>query len=390
MQTQPRPIAATGPLRGTSRPVVLGARALNRALLARQLLLQRADMPVADVLEHLVGMQAQAPNPPYFGLWTRLRGFRQDDLSRLLLDRRAVRIALMRSTIHLVTARDSLILRPLMQSVYERGLSGSFGRRLTGLDLEAVAAAGRILVEEQPRTLGELGKLLREQWPDRDPAALANAVRALVPLVQVPPRGIWGDGGQAAHTSAEAWLGQSLASAPSLEETLLRYLAAFGPATVKDMQVWSGLTRLREAIDRLRPRLSVYKSEDGSELFDMPGAPLPGPDTPAPPRFLGEFDNMLLSYADRTRILTDEYRPLVCTENGIVRATILVDGFVRGIWKIVRRRRTVTLVIEPFEPLSGEDCEALAEEGRGLLDFAAADADVRDIQFVSPELRSQP
>ncbi|MDF2963322.1 MAG: hypothetical protein K0S39_5057 [Paenibacillus sp.] len=304
--------------RGGVSPV-LGRQTLNRALLERQLLLRRAKLSALDAIEHLVGLQAQAPNPPYIGLWTRLAEFSHDELAQLLHDRQAVRIALMRSTLHLVSARDCLALRPAVQPVLDRGLKGTYGKRLAGVDIEALAAAGRALVEEQPRTFHELGKLLAERWPDRDPAALAAAVRTCVPLVQVPPRGIWGSSGQAAHTSAEAWLSQPLDAAPSPVAMILRYLGAFGPATVSDMQVWSGLTRLREVIDRLRPRLRTYRDEQGNELFDLPDAPMPDPDTPAPPRFLAEYDNMLLSYTDRTRIMAEKYRPLVFTDNGIIR-----------------------------------------------------------------------
>jgi hypothetical protein len=363
----------------------LGPRALNRALLERQMLLRRATLPALDALEHLVGMQAQAPNPPYIGLWTRLDGFRHDELSQLIKDRHAVRIAMMRSTIHLVSARDCLLLRPLLQSVLERGLHGTWGRRLAGLDTATLAAAGRALVEEQPRTFSDLGTRLREQWPDRDPDALAGAVRTFVPLVQVPPRGLWGASGQSTHTSAEAWLGRPLAPQPALEEMILRYLAAFGPATVRDMQVWSGLTRLREVIDRLRPRLRTFRDEHGIELLDLPDAPVPDADTPAPVRFLAEYDNVLLSYADRTRIIADQHRPLVFTVNGIIRATVLVNGFVCGTWKILRHRDAATLIIEPFAPLPTQDWTALAEEGARLIDFAAADADSRDVRCVPPK-----
>jgi hypothetical protein len=220
-----------------------------------------------------------------------------------------------------------------VQPVIDRGLYANRAHRegLEGVDIEALSAAGRALLEERPRTAKELGVLLRERWPERDPASLARAVRHLVPLVQVPPRGVWGRSGPAAHTTAEAWLGRSLDSDPSLEEMVVRYLGAFGPASVKDVQTWSGLTRLGEVVDRLRPRLSTFQDERGRELFDLPDAPRPDPDTPAPARFLPEFDNLILSHADRTRVIADEYRKAIASKNGMVPATFLVDGFVRGL-----------------------------------------------------------
>ncbi|MGI8866015.1 MAG: winged helix DNA-binding domain-containing protein, partial [Rubrobacteraceae bacterium] len=212
----------------------LTIRELNRATLARQMLLRLSDSSVLGTIEHLVGMQAQAPNPPHIGLWTRLEDFQPGELSRLILDRRAVRIALMRNTVHLVSANDCLALRPLVQPILDHGLSSTRANRaaLEGLDVEALATVGRKLVEEQPRTARELGDLLLERWPDRDPAVLARAIRHLLPLVQVPPRGIWGESGQATHTTAESWLGRVLGSEPSLEAMILRYLGAFGPASV--------------------------------------------------------------------------------------------------------------------------------------------------------------
>ncbi|MFC9712467.1 winged helix DNA-binding domain-containing protein [Paenibacillus sp. NPDC056933] len=362
---------------------VLGPRALNRALLARQMLLSRVNLSALEVIERLVGLQAQAPTAPYFGLWTRMEDFHPDELSRLYLNRQVVRIALMRSTLHLVSARDCLDLRPLVQAAHDRGLKGTYGKHLLGLDMNELASAGRALIEAEPLTFNELGKRLGERWPNHDPAVLAAAIRVLLPLVQVPPRGLWGKHGQAKHTSAEQWLGHPLSSESSIEKVVLRYLAAFGPATVKDIQVWSGLTRMSEIIKKLHPQLAIFRDEQGRDLFDLPDAPRPDAQTPSPPRFLGEFDNMLLSYADRSRIIDEAYRKRVFSVNGIIRSTLLIDGFVSGIWKIQREHGTATLIIELFKPLSTEDHMALMEEGAKLLRFAAADEKSHAIVFTS-------
>jgi len=345
------------------------------------MLLRHWQMPIPNAIERLVGLQAQTTHSWYHGLWTRLEGFQPERLAEMLIERQVVRIALMRSTIHLVTSRDCLWLRPLTQPVIERSTKGAFGRHWMGLDTEAVIAAGRALVEEKPRTFSELGNLLAERWPDRNPAALAQAIRAWAPLVQVPPRGVWAKSGPAAHTTVEAWLGRPLATNPSLEEMILRYLAAFGPATVKDIQAWSGLTRLSEVTERLRPRLATFRDEHGRELFDLPDAPRPDPGIPAPPRFLYDYDNLLLSHADRTRFITGEYHKQGFTMDGPMPSIALVDGFTNGTWKVVRQRRTATLTIKPFTRLSKKDTAALTEEGARLLAFAAADADTHDIQF---------
>jgi len=356
---------------GIVKDRVLTLRELNRATLERQLLLCRQKLPALEAIEHLVGLQAQAPNPPYIGLWTRLEGFHPDELARLITDRRAVRIALMRNTIHLVTARDCHALRPVVQAVFDRDLYANRTHRagIKGMDIQALVAAGHTLLEERPRTAKELGVLLKERWPDRDAASLARAIRHLVPLVQVPPRGVWGKSGPAAHTTVEAWLGRPLDPDPSLDEMIVRYLGAFGPATVKDVQTWSGLTRLSEVTERLRSRLRTFRDEQGKELFDLPDAPRPGSDTPTQPRFLPEFDNLILSHADRTRIIADDHRKVIASKNGMVPATVLVDGFVRGTWKTERTRGKVTLIIEPLEPLAKEDRDVLAEEGERLVRF---------------------
>lgn len=365
---------------------VLSRRALNRALLERQLLLRRTTSSALDAVEHLVGMQAQAPTPPYHGLWTRLTGFRPADLADLITGRQVVRIALMRGTVHLVTAGDCLALRPVVQPVLERSLThGAHGKQVTGIDHAELAAAGRELVEQQPRTGAELADLMAQRWPDRDPTALMMAVRCLVPLVQLPPRGIWGAGGQLTVTTAETWLGRPLDAGSSPDTVVLRYLAAFGPASVMDVQAWSGLTRLREVAERLRPRLRSFRDEWGRELLDLPDAPRPDPDTPAPVRFLPEFDNVLLSHADRSRVISDEHRKRVSTRNGMVPGSLLVDGFFRGTWKITRQRRTATMVVDPYDRLSEKDVAAVTDEATELLAFAAPDAETRDVRFTSSE-----
>jgi hypothetical protein len=348
---------------------VLSTRALNRATLARQLLLTRHERSAADAIEHLVGMQAQAPLSPYVGLWTRLAGFQTDELATLIAERQAVRVHLMRATIHLATASDCLKLRPLLQPVLERAFHGStFRRDIEGVDHQELLAAAREHLDKRPLTRTELAPLLAERWPDHDAGSLAHAVMFLMPLVQVPPRGIWGETGPAARTPVETWLGEPLdPDPPPADATVLRYLAAFGPATAADVQKWSGLTRLRAVLDRLRPQLVTFEDEHGQELFDLPDAPRPDPDTPAPPRFLPEFDNLLLSHADRRRVMAADRRPPLPAGNGGTQGTILIDGFFAGLWKITAGK----LDVQPFEPLRDEHADALAHEGEALLAFAA-------------------
>lgn len=364
---------ATGDL-----PRTLSNRVLNRALLERQLLLKRSDLPVTKAIEHLVGMQAQAPLAPYAGLWTRLESFDPADLAALIEKRKLVRIALMRSTIHLVTARDCIAFRPVVQSVIERGLRGNYGRDIEGITGTQVAKAARkLLVDEGPLTLGELAERLGGRWPGIDPQALSNAIRAWLPMVQVPPRGIWGKGGRPLLTPADDWLGAPLDSESLPDKMLMRYLTAFGPASVRDMQTWSGLTGLREVVDRLKRRLRPFRNEKGDELFDVRHGPLPDPDTSAPPRFLPEYDNALLSHFDRDRIIERSYRDRIFTHGGL-----LVDGFVRGSWVVRRTRAKATLEVEQFESISRTERPAVVEEAELFVRFVAGPDRTTDIRFV--------
>jgi hypothetical protein len=357
----------------------LTRRALNRALLARQGLLERTRMPVGQAIEHLVGMQAQEPQAPYVGLWSRIAGFRPEDLSSLIAGREAVRMGIMRATIHLVSARDCMRLYPLMWPVLERGFRGSpFSKHIAGVDLDDLLATGRELLAAQPRTRAELSPLLAEHWPGTDPASLAYAVTFLTPLVQVPPRGLWRQSAQPRLTTAQAWLGRELEEHPSLTDAILRYLAAFGPATVKDIQAWCGLTRLAAVVDEIGDHLRVFADEHGTELLDVLDGPLPDPTTPAPPRFLPPFDNAILSHADRSRIIGREHRDTVYRDR--LMRTFLVDGFVAGTWRVDGS----TIHLRPFAPLADADRSRLTEEARRLLEFLLADPAPGNVRIGEP------
>lgn len=345
---------------------VLDARALNRALLERQLLLRRSKMSAGDAIEWLVGMQAQIPGDPYVALWSRLQKFHTDDLSKLLTDREAVRMGLMRATIHLATARDALALRPVLQPIL----------------MERLLKMGRALVEERPRTSAELRPILQKRWPKRDRDALVMAVSYLLPLVQVPPRGVWGQSAQPRRTTLEAWLGRPLAKDRSPDAMVLRYLAAFGPATPADARAWSGLSGLAAVLERLRPRLRTFRDERGRELFDVPDAPLPDPETPAPVRFLPVYDNVVLAHADRTRIVRPFDPKLLGHREGVNFSSVLIDGFVGATWTLKRERKRATLGIALIDKLPKRQRAAVEAEGDRLLAFIAADIPSRRVTLV--------
>jgi hypothetical protein len=363
----------------------LGPRALNRALLERQHLLRRVERPVADEVEHLLGLQAQSPLPPYVGLWSRLEGFDPHELGRMLTEREVVRLTLMRGTVHLVTVRDALFLRPLVQVVVERTHNGAFGRRMGGAHPAALAAATRELLDAEALTARELGRLLVERGIGADVEAIGNAARVHVPLVQVPPRGVWGTGGRARYATLEAWTGGDPEREPSVDELVLRYLAAFGPDTVRDVQAWSGLTKLKEPVERLRPRLVTFRDEHGKELFDLPDAPRPDADTPAPVRFLGEYDNVLLGHADRRRIVPDAAPWAAALEEGHFVSNVLVDGILSAVWRLEREgKRRATLIVRPFRRLARAERAEVEAEAQRLLDLLAADAEARDLRVDAP------
>ena len=352
----------------------LTARELNRATLARQLLLAREPIGVGEAVARLGGLQAQEPRPPFIGLWSRLAGFARDDLRRALDERAVVRATLMRATLHLVRADDYAAFRPALKPVMERAVR-ALGDRAAGLELEPVLAAARELLEREPLPFSDLRRLLQERFPAVNDRALGYTVRTHLPLVMVPSDAPWAFPSVAAFTLADDWLGHPLPEDGSPERLVLAYLAAFGPASAADAQTWSGLQGLAPVFAGLRDELVVFGSESGRrELFDLPGAPRPGGDVPAPARFLPEFDNLVLAHADRTRLVADEHRGALVTKNLRVRATFLWDGMVAGTWEITRARDAATLRATPFHPLPKRAAAELTAEAEALLRFAEEDA----------------
>ena len=362
---------------------VLSRRALNRALLARQLLLERIDRPVVDVVEQLVPIQAQVPVDPYVGLWSRVRDFDPEELSGMLERREAARGTLHRATLHLATKRDFLELRPLVQPVVERGFrTGSpYGRQLVGLDMDEVLRFAAPLLDERPRTKAGLRSILAVRWPDFDADAIANGVAYLMPLVQIPPRGLWGKGGNPTLARLETWFGAPMAAEPSIDRMVLRYLGAFGPASVMDCQEWCGLKGLSDVFERLRPRLTTFRAETGRELFDLPDAPRPDADTPAPIRFLPQYDNLLLGHADRSRIIADEVRALPAPTLWV--GSVLVDGMAAGTWRVedVSARSTIQVAVR--DPMTPSQQAEAAGEAAGLVAFLRPKATTHGVRFVA-------
>jgi hypothetical protein len=353
---------------------------LNRATLARQLLLSRAAVSAVDAIERLAGMQAQEPKHPFIGLWTRVEGFACEDLLAALRERDVVRATLMRSTLHLMSAADYAAVRMALQPQRSVALR-VLGARSQGLDLDKVLPAARALLVGTPLPFDEIRARLQEQFPDVNDRALGYAVRTLVPLVMVPSDGDrWGFARVSRFALADEWLDEPLAD-DALETLVTRYLRAFGPASAKDVQTWSGAGAMKQVLDGMHDRLDVFADERGRELFDLPEAPRPDAETPAPARLLPEFDNLVLAHDDRSRVIADEHRPLVTTKNLRVRATFLVDGMVRGTWTIAVKRKVATLTLAPFASLGKPAVKELEPEAEALLRFAEPDAKGWEVQI---------
>lgn len=352
---------------------VLDARALNRATLARQLLLDRADVPVLDAVAQLGGLQAQEPQEPFTGLWSRLRAFDPAALDALLTGRGVVRTHLMRRTVHLVTADDALAWRSRHDPMLRQRVMGVYRRELDGVDLGELAAAGRaVLADGEPRSMPEVARVLADRWPAVGTRALGEMVMAaLVPVVQLPPRGLWRVKSGVRNTALARWLGREAdppapeGTDPVGEQLVRRYLAAFGPAASADLRAWCGLAGLPAAVAAVRGELVTFRDARGRELLDLPDAPRPDPGTPAPVRFLPAFDNAILGYHERGRIIDDAHRGLSVAGARVV----LVDGRVAATWTADAGTVTVT----PLRALSRAERTAVTEEGRALSSFLSDD-----------------
>ena len=339
-------------------------------------------MDPIDAVTHLVGLQAQNPLDPYLALWSRLADFDPEAFGRLIEQRALVRIAVMRSTIHLVTADDALSLRPVMQPVLDAEMRrhSEYAPQLRGVDVRPVLALAHPLLSETPMPAARLRAVLAEKFPELPTAAIAYACRCYLPLVQVPPRGVWGKKLQVTSTPLDSWLGRPLRTDATIDQVVLRYLAAFGPALIADAASWSRLTGFREVFDRLRPQLRVFVDQNGRELFDLPDAPRPDADMPAPVRFLPEYDNVLLSHADRTRFSAGPER--FGSALDAFKGSVLVDGMVQAIWSSRFDKNTgVATATVHHLPMPDTDAEAVTREGRAAVAFWHPEADDHSVEL---------
>ena len=363
---------------------LLTTRALNRAFLARQMLLAREKTTALHAVERLVAMQAQIARPPFVGLWTRLHDFKRPELADAFHARTLVRVTSLRGTLHVMTTADYVALRGALQPMLTRGTLSILRDRAGSLDMRALDTEARKFFGKSATTFDALRVHLKAKFPKQDERAMAYAIRTHLPLVQVPTDAPWAFPAAADFALADTWLARKVSTeATPAEALVLRYLAAFGPATPTDAQAWSGMSGLRETFEALRPRLVTFRDARKRELFDLPDAPRPDEDTAAPVRFVPDFDNLVLSHDDRTRIMADEHRSRVTLKNLQVRATFLVDGLVAGTWKSERKRKAAVLTIEPFGTVAKRVRAALEEEAEPLLAFLEEDAAEREIRWAS-------
>ena len=331
---------------------LLTDRQLNRATLARQRLLARQSMPVVKAIEQVLALQAQVPRPPHIGLWSRLQAFEREHLLAPLHARALVRATSMRGTIHIMSAKDFLAFRGALQPQLTAGWKSVAGKAPVP-PIDKLLAAGRKCLGGESRTFNEIRAALVKQFPKSHDRVMGYAVRTHVPLVQVPTReDDWGFPSDSAFALADGWLKRPVGEGAGAPALILRYLAAFGPASAADIQAWTGLRGVAELIAPIRSRLVTFADERGRELFDLPKAPRPDAETEAPVRFLPEYDSVMLAHSDRSRIVDDQFRKVLITKNLIVPATFLVDGRIAGTWKLERKKAVATVRLSPLMPIT--------------------------------------
>jgi hypothetical protein len=358
---------------------VLTQRELNRALLARQLLLERSRKPLIAAIEQVAGLQTQYAPSAYIGLWSRLERFALADLTRALEQRRAVQATLMRSTIHVVSARDYWLFADGIRDDRRAWWERVHRRHVAEVDMDAAVALVREALAEGPRRRDELVERLRPLDPRRG-TLVWNGLP--LDLVRVPPSGTWERRRADLFETAERWLGPSTTTRlEGLDHLLRRYLAGFGPARLNDAADWAGVavTSLKPSLERVR--LRRFRDEDGKELLDLPRAPLPGGEVRAPPRFIPTWDANLLVHARRTQFLPERFRPLIFDVKMPQSApTFTVDGAVAGKWRVERTKTKATLVLQPFEPLPRAAVAEVHAEAEGLVRFHEPDATVHTVR----------
>lgn len=355
-------------------------RQLNRATLARQMLLERSNMGIVETVEWLLGLQAQVTEGPYQGLWSRLEGFTHEALTALIVDKQLARATTMRGTLHLHSPSDLVGIRTLVGPVLERMWQGNFRRRFGDADQQQVLAAAIEVVDREPMTAGDVGKALKDRFPTAEPLAMTVLLQIREIMVQVPPTRIWGSGHSPLLARAPKYLPPTTSD---LDLTMLvrRYLAAYGPASVNDMQSWCGLTKLGEVFETIRYELVTFTAPDGRELFDLPDGPRPDADTPAPVRFMPLYDNAFLGYDNRRRMLAegDEIRGDLLRD---VKPSVLVDGNVAAGWAIENRKGAASLTVSPYRKLRKRDVADVEREGLKFLRFMGEGAETFDVRVL--------
>ena len=354
---------------------------LNRATLARQFLLERSDTGISEAVGFLVGLQAQQSNDPYIALWSRLKGFRHEDLTQLITDRELIRATSMRGTLHLHTADDMIGIRSLVSPFLQQMWRSNFQKRFGDHDPGKVIAAGRKLLDKGSMSAGDLNKALLAKFPGGEAIALSVLLQVHDILVQIPPTRIWGNSSAPILTRIENWVPEPHNRPMALRDLVRRYIRAFGPVNAADMATWSRLTRIGPEFEAIKKELVTFEDVDGRTLYDFPDAPRPQADTPAPIRFLPLYDNVYLGYENRRRMLSEETAHLINMFQNF-KPAVLIDGTANAGWTISVKKGEAVLEIEPYRKLLKREMREIEAEGSAFLRFMKADARSSDIRFL--------